>query len=265
MNNIKNTTLLLVSMSISACGNSGNSQPSLTDGSLPATVEKYKSFEQSGITSDPQIGTFELAEQGGRPGHEGMFPVTVSPLTASAAYVLIAHITGDLTSASYQLINATGTKLADVKLEPSGAPFTMAAPFIVPNESFYLQMTASAKNGKVAVWKSALPYDVVGLKVDLKLETALMKPGQVVPVTVNVAPTNQSGPYEISLTLPSGFTSDQTVWSATLSKGVNASFRANVTAPAGVMPYSIFVLSATATTLTGTKEKQHSQVKVFVE
>lgn len=272
---IKQTAIFLLTLALSGCGDSGQAQslppvatvnPEPASPSVPVVAANinFEPSPTSGITADPQIGDAYFMESGGRPGHEGLFKVQMRPLPAGAQYVLMANIVGDIATASYKLTSLTGTVLATEQLTSTALRYQYAANVTVPSQAFFLEIIASAKNGKSVTSKVPLPYETLGLTTKITPDTALLKPGQAVGVTIDIISANVSGQYEVKLNLPAGFVSDAGPWVTTLSPNSKSTFRANVTAPTGQPELSAFTLRAVAQAQGGLQEKQYAQVRVLV-
>jgi hypothetical protein len=271
---MKKIAILSLLIALSGCGNAGSDQaisspinpPSAVNNpSVILAVTNFEPSASSGITSNPRIGDIYFMNQGGRPGHGGLFKIRMDPLPAGDQYVLSALIYGDIASASYEMKSLTGSVLASSALLASDSKYTFANQGIFPSEPFFLEITAIGINGQTVTSANYAQYNTAGSSTKITPDLALLTAGKPTGVTVEVASKTISGTYTVSLVLPAGFQSDAGPWTTTLAPGMQKEFRAGIIAPAGQAPFSNFTIRAVTKAQSGTQDEQYSQVRVVVQ
>ena len=223
---------------------------------LEAAIRARKPLPMSGITEDPQIDDFEILEPGGS--------LRMMPLPAKKKFVIAAGIAGDIVEASYTLTDLSGKKIIQSQLVESKLPYRFLGTITIPSETFRLQITAKSTNGKVATKSIPFQFETLGTSIHISPDSALIIPGKPMGVTVTLESQSVSDTFNITLNLPSGFTSNVNNFTTKLTAGQSSKFKAKITAPAGIPSYSEVTLRATAKAQNSLKE-QFSEVSFRVK
>ena len=155
-----------------------------------------------------RVGELAFLEGGGRPGHEGTFPIQGDSPPAGAEVTLSVDIFGGASSVAYQLLSATSVVLNGTSLTASSSNAwekNFSGAIVVPSQPFRIGLTATNPNGQTLTWQSRL-YSPAPLAVRIVPTTAIVKVGQTVPVTLQIASDSIVGRYTVTMYPPPQFT-----------------------------------------------------------
>lgn len=210
-----------------------------------------------------QVGAVTFVETSGRPGHEGSFPIQGSDPTAGGLFGIMANVFGAPTNVSFQLIGNSGNVLAQgVMLNED--KFIYIAPVTIPNVPFNLSITATGSNGSTSNWTSSRLYNPPAYTLSIVPSTAILDTHAPVPLALVVNSTGASGTYNLSLTLPAGFSAGQTSWAVNIGAGQGIQVSTTLTAPPNGPHYQRYTLVATITSKINPQDFTQSILKVMV-
>lgn len=113
------------------------------------------------------VSRFDFIEPGGRPGHEGVFPLIGKPLTGQMNQV-VAQLTRDFSNVQFELRGKSGILIQTLSLtrDTSTTPNRFIGEVILPKTPFLVYMTGTDANG--IKYQRAIPsmVDTQTIKID---------------------------------------------------------------------------------------------------
>lgn len=195
------------------------------------------------------VGSLLFLEPGGRPGHEGLFPIEASAPPAGELVPMRLEIYGQVHSANYQLVDASGQALAGGDLmripqEDAASPtyFTVAS---VPSQPFRVAISATGTSADSLAWQSRL-YSPTTTSLRLIPSKAILAKGETVPLTVRLGSPTTGGTYTVRLWLPPEWSGNSGPWSVAVSAGETRDIATTITAPASGAAFVHYTVIAEA-------------------
>jgi len=213
------------------------------------------SGQESGVATAPdglRIGPLEFVESGGRPDHEGTFPIQGANPTAGAEISMQVDVYGDVVHASYEMLDGTGQVLIHGVLSRTPDELNspcFAASVTIPGVPFRVAIVALGTNSEALSWQSAL-YTPPTTALHIAPATAILTKGQTIPLILHVT-SSATGTWSVRLQLPPGFTGNAGPWVVTVSPGQTSDVSTTLTAPASGKPFARYVLVADAVGVSG--------------
>jgi hypothetical protein len=202
----------------------------LTDFSFSFAGQLDGTSDSAGIL---RMGEIRFLEAGGRPGHEGTFPIQGDSPPAGAGLVMLVGIFGGVSSATYQLLDMSGQVLLGGSLTAQSENLFYAG-FLTPTVPFRVAISAVGSPSLKLAWTSRL-YNPAPLALRIVPASILISPGQTVPIQLELNSAHVQGSYVVTMYLPPGFsdiTGPQTVSVTPGSKNaVSATFSVGATVP----------------------------------
>ena len=196
-----------------------------------------------------RIGAVQFMEMGGRPVHEGLFPIQQSNPTAGSTITLWAAIDGPAASATYRLSTPLGVVLASGSLiRAAMAPPVYEASLIVPSSAFRITVDSVALSGQVTSWTSSRTYSPSGFQIAFKPASALLQKGETVSASIEIRSATDSGWRKVWLLLPGGFAANAGPWDVFLAPGTVSTITTSITAPTTGGAYVYYTLGAALAT-----------------
>lgn len=214
----------------------------------------------------PQIGPATFMERGGRPAHEGYFPIQANSPLAGSTLMLRTEIFGTVTSASYSFVDQLGQIIATGALSENTAPLPWYNTIVqIPSQPFNLKISAVGVNGINRSWTSSRRFVPVGYTSELQPESAFLRKGQSVPVSITLRSVSVTGLYIVSVLLPSGFSGNTGPWTVFLTPGVPTQLTTTVTAPINRTPFQQYTISLKTAPLATPDQSQISNQNIVVD
>jgi hypothetical protein len=222
--------------------------------------------------SDPaavRIGQVAFLESGGRPLHEGSFPIASENPTAGANLILRANLFGSVANASFALIGASGQTLWQGALAAPN-PAELASPryvagVTVPAQPFRIRVVAIASNGHTVSWTSAKLFVPPAYSMAIAPAKGVLAQGESVATDIVLTSTTASGFYVIALILPAGFASSAGPWTIALAPGARVDLSTTITAPISGEPFRRYTIGVRAAPSGSPSDAQLTNVRVLIE
>jgi hypothetical protein len=208
----------------------------------------------SSTAGSMRIGELSFLEGGGRPGHEGTFPIQGDSPPAGAALAVLANIFGGANSASYQFIDASGIILTSGTLSSTGAASGnafYASGFLIPFVPFRVAISALDPLGNNLTWQSRL-YNPASIAVRIVPVNDTISPGQTINVGLQVASARIKGRYVLNLYLPPGLTNKSGPLTIDVAPGTVFTAKAVIAVDSSVPTYTELPVIVEATGLAST-------------
>jgi hypothetical protein len=238
----------------------------------PSALSFAFSGTVSGIatgTGAVQIGPVDFLEEGGRPGHAGMFPIQGNNPDAGITLALHAKIFGGPTNPAFSFVDATtgATVLTGPLTQPdSTTPYPdYFASVIVPSTPFKIAITATNANAATVQWTSATTYRPRSYTLRLAPSASILALGQTTAATIKITSATASGAYTFALLLPAGLTGATGPWTVTLAPGYSANIPTTITATTALTDYAFYTLSVVGTSVSNPADVQYANVRFSVE
>jgi Bacterial Ig-like domain (group 2) len=222
------------------------------------------------LAAEPlQVADVTFLEEGGRPLHEGSFPIQSDSPVSGATHVLRAHIFGNVASATLQLVsNATKVTLVQGPLPRMPPADTLSSTYVVgviiPAEPFIVAISATGIDGKTLSWQSPV-FNPSAFALQLAPATAVLTKGQTVPIKLLLRSASASGSHQVSLQLPPGFVGPTGPWAVSLTPGATAAVDTSITAPTAGQTASIYVITAQAFPTVTPSMVQNAKLEFLVQ
>jgi hypothetical protein len=216
-----------------------------------------------------QIGTIDFLVQAGRPLHEGNFPMQTANPVAGSTVLLRADVFGTVSRVSFQFITTSNQTLASGPM--AMAPTSLAsvprylAAVAVPSRPFQIQITAVDTSGVSTTWTSATVYNPSPFDIQIAPAVAEAPRGQTIPTKIVLRSVTASGPYNVSLLVPSGWANSSGPWTVTLSPGAAATINTTLTAPGTGQPYTFYTLTAVGSPVRNAANQQTANLVFTIE
>jgi len=212
-----------------------------------------------------RVGPVVFLEDGGRPIHEGSFPLRAENPTAGASLILKASIYGDVTSASYAFRDINGRLIASGSFNksPNEMPWYYAA-VTIPSEPFRISVDANGADGQISNFKTAKLFNPSSYSLSFEPKSAVLKKGEASTAKIVLKSNSAAGDYLVSLMLPSGYTGNSGPWSVYLQPGHTTFISTNFTAPVNGRALSLSTVTVRAAPKANPLEIQSSNVQLMV-
>ncbi|MFT3764806.1 MAG: hypothetical protein QM820_04715 [Minicystis sp.] len=180
------------------------------------------------------LSQLHFVERGGRPGHEGMFPLVGLP-PAGQPSALRARLTGAVADAQFELWSPTGKPLQPLSLVKEQSPLegstAFAGEITLPDGA--LKAYAKGTDGKGHAFQRVVPASIRASTVMVAVPQArVLLPGQTTTAVVTVKNLGAPGSFAVRATDTAALS---TVVDTTISLGAGASQEVAIdfTVPAG--------------------------------
>jgi hypothetical protein len=168
-------------------------------GDWSATVNGFGDFSLA-VTgeSNLDLSSFRFVEPGGRPGHEGFYPISGLP-DAGATNTAAAVMDGDFDTAHFELRTKAGTVLQALSLNRGAgvAAMTFYGDVTLPNNSFLVYVTGLDAGGKP--YQRTLPGIIKPQTVKIAVPPSQdLRAGQATTYTFTVKNLGPAGSFVFS-------------------------------------------------------------------
>jgi len=96
--------------------------------------------------SDLRLDSFQFVRLGGRPGHEGLFPIAGQPL-AGSSHLVRANLNGSYRSAAFRLLSEFGEAIQEVNLTRAPGADEYNGPLDLPTTAFRFAVVGYDESG----------------------------------------------------------------------------------------------------------------------
>jgi hypothetical protein len=194
-----------------------------------------------------RVGELQFLEGGGRPGHEGTFPIQGDSPPVGAALTVLATIYGGVSSATYQLVNISGQTLQSGALT-AASKNAFYAGLLIPSAPFHFAISAVSSTGTTLAWQSRL-YNPAAISLRILPSNDAVSPGQSMPIQLQLNSSHVLGSYVVTMYLPIGFTDTTGSQTVSVAPGTRNTLSATFTVGATVSRYQQYpiVVEAVAT------------------
>lgn len=200
--------------------------------------------------SDIFLHGLRFVERGGRPGHEGLFPIAGQPLIGKPA-TLEASLSGKVQSSTFNIVSATNNTIRRVNMrtvdeETDDREFV--GTFDLPDSPFRISVTGNDQNGYPyqRVFHTLFHAATVAVVAEGSAEVL---PGKTATLTYSVRNAGGPASFRIVAYAGRGYETRAEPSEVTLPTGASAKVQVSVTVPADTPPGSGFDLTVTATSV----------------
>lgn len=193
------------------------------------------------------LGEILFMEKGGRPGHEGLFPIQAeNPLAESELpmRVTVYSVEGGVTGARYTFLDENGATLAGAPLtsmNPSDPTYPNFLAIVkIPKHPFKISISAVGKKPSDTLTSVSKFYRPSTMDVRLDPTTALLKKGQSVPLVIHLRSDVNPGNYQVNLRLPAELKGTTGPWNVFVPFGQTVDVPTSITAPTSAPAFSHF-------------------------
>ena len=229
------------------------------------------SGEVTGVGAGPspmQVGALEFLEPGGRPEHEASFPIQGSNPPAGAALGMAVDVYGNVASASYGFLNASGQNITLAALARSPAGDTTSPRFFalvtIPSEPFRVEINGMGSAGEKLTWRSSL-YQPTPTGLKILPAKGLLAKNELVQVRLQVQSALGGRSYSLRLLLPPEFAGNSGPWVINAVAGKTIEVATTIKAPSAGEDYTFYTIVAEATPTDPALGILTSSLKVLVE
>jgi hypothetical protein len=189
----------------------------------------------SALAGTLRIGEIQFLEGGGRPGHEGVFPIQGDSPPAGAALVMEVAVFGGPSSTTYRVLDVSGQTILGGSLTAQSTDVYYAG-FIVPEVPFRVEISAVGSASAKLTWRSRL-YNPAQIALRVVPVSVAVTPGQSVPIQLELNSAHVQGSYLVTMYLPDGFSDMTGPQTASVTAGSKTILRATFVVQATVRPY----------------------------
>lgn len=187
-------------------------------------------------SSDPAIGPtisyVNFHELGGRPGHEGSFPILTENPVAGSTLTLQAALLGNINVAEYSIRDTSGNLLSTGNLPRAWADLPLfSVSLVIPSVKFTVEIKATGTDGKRNTWLSKL-YTPQTFTARLEPASGIFRYGQTIQAKIIGTSTTAFGEYTVSLIRPIDFPGNVGPWTVTVSPGQSFVIPMQIATPA---------------------------------
>lgn len=213
----------------------------------------------------PTVGMVNFYEFGGRPGHEGGFPIRTENPIAGKTLRLQAAVFGDVNVAEYSIHDTAGTLLATGNLPRAWVDMPwFAVDVIIPSTNFTIEVKATGTDGKRNTWRSK-PYTPQTFTARLEPASGIFNYGQVIQAKIIGTSTTASGEYIVSLVRPGEFPGDIGPWTVTITPGQSFVILTQISAPPTGPSNSFHTLGVSYSPKLSPQNAQYSNLQFFAK
>lgn len=181
------------------------------------------------------LSSFRFVREGGRPGHEGFFPIDGFPLSGEQA-IAVAEMAGPFASASFDLRNEAGGVLQALSLAPGPeTPEEFSGLMSPPPLGFLVHVTGLDVNGmryQRVLSGRVLPQTI---KVSAPPATA-PRPGSLTSYEFEIENLGPAGSFRITVSDDRGYLIGFSPSAVTLASGATARVTVQIQPPANAIP-----------------------------
>ncbi len=219
----------------------------------------------------PRIGPLTFLEDGGRPEHEGSFPIQGESPLGGINIVMRMNIYGNVGAASYRFLSASSAVLAEaalIRAYPQDAESTeFIAGVTTPLEPFTVEIVAIGEaDSQQVVWRSARLYRPPALALRILPAHARLARGEEVDVTLRITPaTGIRGDYKVLLSLPAELSGQKGPWVVSLRTGLVTEVTTRLTASTLPETFGPYTIAMEAVSVANPAEVATATLQMFVE
>jgi hypothetical protein len=167
--------------------------------------------------------------------HNDAAPTDAPPLIGSSALMAVG-LSGAITSASFQLVNSTGTVIQPITLVLSGDSSLSSQQFEgsvqIPAQTFYVQATGSTGDGNTFTVQSPNAITPTTTGIQLTLNHGNFSPGGSMSTSLQVSNGGASTTFNVSAFDPAGLLGQPLNASVSIASGQSAAIPLTVSVPA---------------------------------
>ncbi len=208
-----------------------------------------------------QISRVDFLVPGGRPGHEGLFPLNTSQPQGGRAVTLRGYVFGGESRAIYRLLANDDKVLTQGTLQPNANNMSFrTAAITIPYEPFRIEIRASGTDGSAAEWVSS-PYAPTAERLAVVPEKGAFEFGSPIRCEVVIEGLRAGAVRTVNLLLPAGFSAAKSAWTV-VGTGVTQRLTVDLTTSKDGTSLRFYDLGATLQS-TGTEEPLQASVTLF--
>jgi hypothetical protein len=200
------------------------------------------------------LTSVRFVEQGGRPGHEGLFPIAGQPLAGRPA-TLAVTLSGPVKDTGFRLVSPGGEALKSVKMRTiSETPedHQFLGTLDLPSVPFRIAVSGTdEKTHPFQRFFSGLFHAETVAVLPHASMLDEVPPGKTTALTYAVLNVGPPATFRILVADSHGFVSRVEPKEITLATGTSGMIHVHVAVPAGTRPGTGFDVTVTATSLTG--------------
>lgn len=199
--------------------------------------------------SDIQFGLFRFVEPGGRPGHEGFYPIDGFPLAGQTA-IVEAKVDGVSILPQFQFLTQTGTILQTLTLTSvPGTTNEFSGAVIVPNVPFVV--SAGGVDSSGTAFQRIVPASIRPQAVEVRAPAIQdLLAGQTTTYSFQINNLGSSDTFQITASDNRGYVASVSPSSVTVQMGGSANVSVQLEVPAGTSGVTSDTLTVTATSPT---------------
>jgi hypothetical protein len=205
--------------------------------------------------SDLSLDSFEFAEPGGRPGHEGYFPIEGQPIDG-VEYMAIAAVSGSPEFAQFELRSREGELLDVLALEtaPSQTEGQYSGPETPPAGGLFVYATGRDRNGFAYQRRWSSSVTTQSVKVIAPDPAEMAEPGQTILYEFLIENSGSEDEFQFVTADNRGFVQSVEPKMLTIPAGGTSTVVVELAIPEGVSPGLSDTLSFVAeSSATGTR------------
>lgn len=216
-----------------------------------------------------ELGGYGFVEAGGRPGHEGYFPVSGPPVQGSTA-VLRVLLHGPVREAQVRFVSAIGTTLTSAPLQQvPGSSLASPARYgklLVPSEPYFVAIAGTDSVGAPFEFDnySSAPAQPTPIGVAIRPTLGQIIPNGPVVLYVEIQNTGPTDTFAVTVTDNAGNVAAPSTSSITIGTKAIATLKLSFKAP---VSFSVLAGYELTVTVRGTVygSANHAQVKLPVD
>jgi hypothetical protein len=199
--------------------------------------------------SDVQFGLFRFVSPGGRPGHEGYYPIEGFPVAGQTATVE-AKVDGVSTAPQFQLRTQAGTILQSFTLTSvPGTSNEFSGTLTVPNVPFVVSAGGTDSSG--TVFQRILPATVRPQTVQVLAPAIQSLPaGQTITYVLQINNLGPNDTFQVNASDDKGYVAGVTPASLSVATGATSNVTITLKAPNSVAGITSDTLTVTVTSPT---------------
>jgi hypothetical protein len=218
----------------------------------------------------PTIGRIAFFENGGRPAHEGSFPMQSNFPPGGTALGLTVAILGAVESASYRMLSTSDQVLLEGVLARGNPDLagdsTYLASVTTPQVPFRIEITAvGAADQQPVLFRSATVYRPQPLIAQIIPSSGIVARGQTIDVTLRFSSGSAAGDYRVALVLPEEISGSAGPWVVNLQPGQVTQFTTPVTVSSLSSVFGRYTIEAEYSEAATPADIVRASVAVFVE
>lgn len=201
--------------------------------------------------SDISFVSAEFVKEGGRPGHEGLFPIQGEPVRGRQAKLEVSLSAGATETTELYLVTEEGEPIEDLQMHTvnSDQPLEFVGSVELPTVPFRIAVKGGDLNGKLYQRFFSKLFHAESVEVSPRVDTDELSPGSTERVAFNVENFSAPRSFKITVTDAHQFVTQVEPDELTLGAGESGIVRVDLTVPGtawGAGDDVVFVATADA-------------------